>query len=63
MASEVQILPSPLQLFWHRDRSIEDMKQRFDEVLRELEQERQQAVEQAAAAAAEPEVQQATPAE
>ena len=39
------------------------MKQRFDEVLRELEQERQQEVEQAAAAAAEPEVQQATPAE
>jgi hypothetical protein len=41
LASEVRILPSPLRLSWHRDRCSEDMKQRFNEVLRELEQERQ----------------------
>ena len=43
LASEVRILPSPLQLAGHkeRDRGVEDMKLRFDEVLYDLEQERQ----------------------
>ena len=43
LASEVRILPSPLQLAGHkeRERGVEDMKLRFDEVLYDLEQERQ----------------------
>src|SRR5215211_6188647 len=43
LASEVQTLPSPLQLAGHkeRDRGVGDMKLRFDEVLYDLEQERQ----------------------
>jgi hypothetical protein len=41
LASEARILPFLLQLFWHRDKCVEDMKQRFDEVIRELEKDRQ----------------------